>query len=232
MTTAYKKIFDAEFQRQAREKRSLINEETEANMAEHQLLATTMLPRNGEDAPTMEQFTSELTESDRTQKKRTSIALLHAKMNAEGNSSDDDVVDLQEQRSLIAARDGNGVGGGNDHIASNFLLWTKETLRKAIINAGYTGSGLRNKVLPTKDVLLHLYRTHVLELPQQQQVPGALAISDDIPSIFADNCAVDEGDVSIKVPAANQQETEKIAEESDDAGATKRARHEEDSTMK
>jgi hypothetical protein len=49
-----------------------------------------------------------------------------------------------------------------DHIASNYLLWTKETLRKAIINAGYTGSGVRNKVLPTKEVLQNLYRTHVL----------------------------------------------------------------------
>lgn len=56
-----------------------------------------------------------------------------------------------------------------DHIASNYLLWTKETLQKAIINAGHTGSGLRNKALPTKKVMLYLYTASMcLEQSSQQ----------------------------------------------------------------
>jgi hypothetical protein len=156
-STAYKQIFDQEFQHQARERRQTTTENNaEENIAEHQLLATILLPRNGEDAPTVEQFTSELTESGLAQRRRKRAS------EQDTDNTDDDIVVSQEQRSLAAAREGNGSGGGDDHIASNYLLWTKETLRKAIINAGYTGSGVRNKVLPTKEVLQNLYRTHVL----------------------------------------------------------------------
>ena len=117
-----------------------------------------MFPRNGEDIPHTEQFSTVLTESRLTQQRRAtafSVAIANS-----GN-----VVDQQEERSHIAAlnSDGTGEGGGGaDHITSNFLLRSKEALRKAIMDAGYTGSGLKNKVLPAKAVMLNLYRTHVL----------------------------------------------------------------------
>jgi len=109
----------------------------------------------------VEQFASVLTESDLTQKRRQQRP---SEQNTD--NTDDDIVVSQEQRSLAAAREINGSGGGNDHISSNYLLWTKETLRKAIINAGHTGSGLRNKVLPTKEVMLYIY-TVSMYLEQQ-----------------------------------------------------------------
>ena len=116
-----------------------------------------MFPRNGEDIlPHTEQFSTVLTESRLTQQRRAtafSVAIANS-----GN-----VVDQQEERSHIAALNSDGTeegGGGADHITSNFLLWwSKEALRKAIMDAGYTGSGLKNKVLPAKAVMLNLYRT-------------------------------------------------------------------------
>ena len=115
-----------------------------------------MLPRHGEDVPHTEQFSTVLTESKLTQQRRANA--VSATISDTGN-----VVDQQEQRShIVAARNTNGTGegGGTDHITSNFLLWSKEALRKAIIDTGYTGSGLKNKVLPVKAVMLNLYRTH------------------------------------------------------------------------
>ena len=118
-----------------------------------------MFPRNDEDIPHTEQFSTVLTESRLTQQRRATAVSV-----AIANSGN--VVDQQEERSHIAAlnSDGTGEGGGGaDHITSNFLLRSKEALRKAIMDAGYTGSGLKNKVLPaTKAVMLNLYRTHVL----------------------------------------------------------------------
>jgi hypothetical protein len=159
-STAYKQIFTEEFQTQARLRRQQITDREEAAsiaIAEYQLLAQVMLPRHGEDVPHTEQFSAVLTESRLTQQRRANAVA--ATIADTGN-----VVDQQEERSHIAARnsDGTGGGGGADHITSNFQLWSKEALRKAIIDAGYSGSGLKNKVLPVKAVMLHLYRTHVL----------------------------------------------------------------------
>jgi hypothetical protein len=161
-STAYKQIFTEEFQTEARLRRQqqVTNRDEAASIAiaEYQSLAQIMSPRNGDDVPHTEQFSRVLTESRLTQQQRATA--VSAAIADTGN-----VVDQQEERSHIAARNSDGTGeggGGADHITSNFLLWSKEALRKAIIDAGYSGSGLKNKVLPVKAVMLNLYRTHVL----------------------------------------------------------------------